>query len=136
MTDPKQYNLQELITGMAPDGISDDMKLLLERGIHHVFLPDTLKPKSAEAFQLAMEGIGGLPRLIQWADRNPSKFYNLFARMIPATMAPVLPQDTPADQVWPEWLSHRRLSYQENAQYAQDVRANEANAEPEPDPSS
>jgi hypothetical protein len=139
MTDTKQYNLQELVTGLSTQGdgggpqISEDMADLIRRGLHHVFLPDSLRPKAAESMQMAFEGIGGLPRLIQWADRNPSKFFNLFSRMIPATMAPVLPQEQQLDQVWPEWLSARRLAYQENAQYAEDVREKEANAEPDPE---
>jgi hypothetical protein len=138
MSDAKQYNLQELITGMAapgddgaPSPISDDLRDLIKRGLHHVFLPDTLKPKAAESMQLAMEGIGGLPRLIQWADRNPSKFYNLYARMIGPTIAPVLPKPEEQTHVWPEWLSHRRLAYQEDAKYAEDVKANEGTGSPE-----
>lgn len=118
-----QTNLSELVTALAEDPqISPEMKDLIERGLHHVFLPETLQPRSAEAFQLAFEGIGGLPRLMKWADQNPSKFFNLFARMIGPTISPVLPRPQQTNQVWPEWLSARRLAYQEAANYAEDVK--------------
>lgn len=132
MTDAKQYNLQELVTGLSAEGddgapqVSEDMKSLIRRGLHHVFLPDTLRPKAAEANQMAFEGIGGIARYIQWADRNPGKFYALHARMIPQTIAPVLPQPEAVNHVWPEWLSQRRLRYQEDAKYAEDVKQKES----------
>lgn len=119
----QQQNLSELVTALATDSsISPEMKDLIQRGLHHVFLPEALQPRSAEAFQLAFEAMGGLPRLLLWADQNPSKFYQLFARMMPQTIAPVLPSPQQTNQVWPEWLSQRRLAYQESAQYAEDVR--------------
>lgn len=122
----QQTNLSELVTALAHDEghqISPEMRDLIARGLHHVFLPEALQPKSAEAFQLAFEAIGGLPRLAIWADQNPTKFFALFARMIPPTIAPVLPNPTTTNQVWPEWLSSRRLAYQEAAQYAEDIKA-------------
>jgi len=119
----QQQNLSELVTALQQDpSISPEMKELVERGLHHVFLPDALQVKSAEAFQLAFEAIGGLPRLAVWADKNPTKFFNLYARMIGPTINPVLPSPHTTNQVWPEWLSARRLAYQEAAQYAEDIK--------------
>jgi hypothetical protein len=113
----------ELVTALQSEPeISPEMKALIERGLHHVFLPPQLQAKSAESFQLAFEAIGGLPRLAMWADKNPSKFFNLYARMIGQTINPVLPPPTHTNQVWPEWLSARRLAYQEAAQYAEDIK--------------
>ena len=134
MSSAQQHNLAELVHALATPGespqgvptqnISQDMQELLERGLHHAFLPDTLKVKSAESFQLAFEGIGGVARLIQWADRNPTQFFRLFARMIAPTIAPVLPAPEAAvTQAWPEWLTHRRLAYQEQALVADDIGA-------------
>jgi len=118
----QQQNLSELVTALEKDhAISPEMKLLIERGLHHVFLPPTLQPKSAESFQLAFEAMGGLPRLLMWADQNPRAFYQLYARMIGPTISPVLPNPQVVNQVWPEWLSARRLAYQEAAQYAEDI---------------
>jgi hypothetical protein len=133
MSSAQQHNLAELVNALAAPteatdtrpaqaSISQDMQDLLDRGLHHAFLPDTLKPKSAEAFQLAFEGIGGVARLIQWADRNPTQFFRMFARMIGPTIAPVLPAPEAAvAQAWPEWLTSRRLAYQEQAQVAADI---------------
>lgn len=120
----QQTNLLELVTALKDDPqISPEMQSLIERGLHHVFLPDSLKVKSAEAFQLTYEGIGGLPRLMQWADKNPTKFFQLFARMIGPTVAPVLPTPQTTTQAWPEWLTSRRLAYQESAEVASDIKA-------------
>lgn len=37
-----------------------------------------------EAFQLAFDGIGGVPALVEWAKKNRKSFYTLYARLIPA----------------------------------------------------
>ena len=123
----QQQNLMELVAELTKDeSISPELRDLVTRGLHHVYLPPALQPKSAEAYQLAFEAIGGLPRLAKWADQNPSKFFNLFARMIPQTISPVLPPPSQSQaQQWPEWLSNRRLAYQESAQYAEDVKPKE-----------
>lgn len=134
--DAKQVNLQELVTDLARKdkdhhddlAISPEMQALLDRGLHHVFLPPTLRPRAAEALQLAFEGIGGLPRLMMWADKNPTKFYNLFARMVPPTIAPVLPPPALAEHSWPSWLTSRRLAYQESAQIAEDITQKDPHA--------
>jgi hypothetical protein len=41
----------------------------------------TLQAK--EAFQLAFEGLGGVPWLVRWAKKNPTEFAKLYARNIP-----------------------------------------------------
>lgn len=118
--------------------ISKDLQALLERGLHSTRLPRPLKTaKAAAAMQQAFEIIGGVPRLALWADRNPDKFYPLFARMIPQTIAPVVPEDPNGknqEAQWPEWLSARRLAYQESAQVAEDVKVKEPRALPVPLP--
>lgn len=122
MATTQQINLQELVVllSKATDAkgnqtISPEMQELIENGSHHVHMPDSLKPSAAEAFQLAFEGIGGLPRLLRWADRYPASFYKLYARQTIPTIAPVLPRaPEAATQDWPEWLTNRRLAYQED----------------------
>lgn len=128
---PVQRNLQEMAASIVALKLDKDdehtvaspeLTALMEQGLHHVLLPQTLQPKAAEAFQLAFEAMGGLPRLTLWADRYPASFYKLYARMIAATAAPILP-DPPARNVeqWPEWLSARRLAYQESRDVAEDI---------------
>ena len=126
--DQQQTNLAEMVVALAEasaaaiqtareDGtlpaiaISPEMTLLLSKGLHHVYLPPSLRPTSAQAFQLAFEAIGGIPRFVLWADHNPRQFYTLYSRLVPSTIPPVEQQKV--TQVWPEWLSHRRLAYQE-----------------------
>jgi hypothetical protein len=65
---------------------SPELSALLEKGLLGASLPPALKTsRAAQAFQQAFELIGGVPRLALWADQNPSKFYTLFSKMIPAT---------------------------------------------------
>jgi len=106
--------------------VSPELQMLLERGIHSAKLPRGMgTAKAAQAMQQAFEMIGGVPRLMLWADANPDKFYALWARMIPQTVAPVvadLPTANQRDkQEWPAWLTARRLAYQESAEVAQDI---------------
>jgi len=37
------------------------------------------------AFYHSFEMIGGVPRLAVWADQNPSDFYKLYGRLLPAS---------------------------------------------------
>lgn len=46
--------------------------------------PKSFSRKNVEnAFHMAFELIGGVPRLAMWADANPDKFYPLYSRMLP-----------------------------------------------------
>lgn len=36
-----------------------------------------------EAFKEAFEQLGGVPKLVEWAEKNPDKFYTLVARLLP-----------------------------------------------------
>lgn len=97
-------------------GISKDLQLLLERGLHGAKLPKQLRSqKAGEAFQSAFEVIGGVTRLALWADKNPDKFYPLFARMIPQTVAPVVAQLPQTDNKGKlddmPWLTAQRHLY-------------------------
>ena len=38
-----------------------------------------------KAFAQAFDMIGGVPRLALWANRNPDKFFPLYAKMLPST---------------------------------------------------
>lgn len=117
----------DMASDLREIGISKDMEALLERGLHSVKLPKALRgAKAAEAFQATFEIIGGVPRLAMWADKNPDKFYQLFGRMIPQTIAPVLPEpEAKQAQEWPEWLTARRLAYQESQKVAEDIKFKE-----------
>lgn len=37
-----------------------------------------------EAFHVAFQMVGGVPRLALWADQEPGEFFKLYARMLPA----------------------------------------------------
>jgi hypothetical protein len=112
------YNLSELLValrGQKESPLSDELKTLLDNGLHHVHLPEALHTSAAEAFQRTFEAWGGIPRLLLFADRYPGAFLKLYARQTAQTMAPVLPQSEAdvAQEVWPDWLTARRLAYQE-----------------------
>lgn len=66
--------------------MSPELTRLLERGLIGNSLPPALKDsKAAKAFQQAFDMIGGVPRLALWADKNPTKFYTLYSKLVPAT---------------------------------------------------
>ena len=49
-------------------------------------VPNKTTASVKEALTLAHEGIGGVPALITWAKQNPTPFYQLWAKMLPADM--------------------------------------------------
>jgi hypothetical protein len=62
-----------------------------------------------QQFQFAFELIGGIPRLAHWAHANPDKFYQLYARLIPAQ---VTGGDGGAIKIELSWLNARDTSGQ------------------------
>jgi hypothetical protein len=42
------------------------------------------KQKVMDAFHDAFDLIGGVPRLADWAHQNPTEFYKLYGKMLPA----------------------------------------------------
>ncbi len=123
---PDQNQLIEDLSSELADAIpvSKDLQSLLNRGLTGTRIPSALRTKRASsAFAQAFELIGGVPRLALWADRNPDKFYPLFARLIPqpstpegdATASNSLTKDEMA------WVSARRLMYQMSSRVAEDI---------------
>lgn len=102
--------LAESILGPGNDlPISPELLSLLSRDMLGDALPPVLKTsKAAKAFEQAFELIGGVPRLALWADRNPSKFYAMFSKMIPATVQGQINKDI---RVTIAWATPERLSY-------------------------
>lgn len=45
--------------------------------------PNKISKTMKEAFKEAFEQLGGVPKLVEWAERNPDKFYSLVARLLP-----------------------------------------------------
>ena len=45
--------------------------------------PNKTTAKVKEAMELAFEGIGGVPALIEWAEYNKTEFYKLFVKLLP-----------------------------------------------------
>jgi hypothetical protein len=91
--------------------MSPELTRLLERGLIGASLPPVLKDsKAAKAFQQAFDMIGGVPRLALWADQNPTKFYTLYSKLVPAT-AEI--NERKEINVNISWASKDRLSYQD-----------------------
>ena len=89
--------------------MSPELTRLLERGLIGDSLPPVLKDsKAAKAFQQAFDMIGGVPRLALWADQNPTKFYTLYSKLVPATAEVNTKTDI---RVTISWASPERLSY-------------------------
>lgn len=49
-------------------------------------VPNKLTRSAKEAFAHAFDSVGGAPALAQWANENPTEFYKLYARLIPAEL--------------------------------------------------
>jgi len=61
----------------------EELQQSIDHAIKHKSLPQYLRSKDArKAFQSAFELIGGIPRLALWADKNPTQFYQLYARFL------------------------------------------------------
>jgi len=98
-----------LILGDLKLDMSPELTRLLERGLIGDSLPAVLKDsKAARAFQQAFEMIGGVPRLALWADQNPTKFYTLFSKLVPATAETHHKTELTVNI---NWASPDRLSY-------------------------
>ena len=120
MTPQKDPALTALLTEIENDPtnvlgetgltVSPELERLLERGLIGNSLPPVLKnSKAAKAFQQAFDMIGGVPRLALWADQNPTKFYALYSKLVPATAEISEKKDI---TVTINWASPERLSYQ------------------------
>jgi hypothetical protein len=46
-------------------------------------VPNKTTASVKEAITLAFEGIGGVPKLIRWANANETEFYKLWGRLVP-----------------------------------------------------
>lgn len=46
-------------------------------------VPNRFTQNAKAALQAAFDGIGGVPKLIEWASENPTDFYKLYAKLIP-----------------------------------------------------
>ena len=91
--------------------MSPELTRLLERGLIGPSLPPVLRDsKAAKAFQQAFDMIGGVPRLALWADQNPTKFYTLYSKLVPATAEVDIKKDI---NVTISWATSSRLSYQQ-----------------------
>ena len=105
--------LAEQVLGPSELEISKELMSLLSRDMLGDALPPQLRTnKAARAFEQAFELIGGVPRLALWADRNPSKFYAMFSKMIPSTVQGNIQKDI---KVTIGWATDQRLSYQREA---------------------
>jgi hypothetical protein len=97
------------VMGQLDLQMSPELTRLLERGLIGSSLPAVLKDsKAAKAFQQAFDMIGGVPRLALWADQNPTKFYSLYSKLVPATAELTERKDI---NVTISWASNERLSY-------------------------
>jgi hypothetical protein len=78
--EPKVTDLQEFtdISNLS-DQAASLIDYAIRKGPRAGFSRQTVKESFESAFQL----IGGVPRLALWADKNPTQFYNLYAKLLP-----------------------------------------------------
>jgi hypothetical protein len=83
---------------------SEDYQLIADLGL------PTPPLKAAQAFQEAFDMIGGTLRLAKWADKNPDKFYQLYSKLVPATVQIDEKKDI---RITIDWATSDRLSYRQ-----------------------
>ena len=89
---------------------SQELDLLLQKGLYGAKMPKELKgKKAADAFQSAFDLIGGISRLALWADKNPTAFYSLYSKLIPSSVKADFNHKIVIEA---PWMSADRLSYQ------------------------
>lgn len=49
-------------------------------------LPNKLTASAKQAFELAFQGLGGVPQFVEWAKDNQTDFYKLYSKLIPVNM--------------------------------------------------
>lgn len=49
-------------------------------------LTATKQERLKDALHMVYEGIGGIPRMTQWADENPTEFYRIWAKLLPTEL--------------------------------------------------
>lgn len=114
----------ELLLGELDLTMSPELTRLLERGLIGDSLPPVLKDsRAAKAFQQAFEMIGGVPRLALWADQNPTKFFTLYSKLVPATAEIHEKRDI---TVTINWASPERLSYGREPEIVADATVKDA----------
>lgn len=104
---------QQFYTAVMANGSSgsESLDLLLKKGLYGAKTPKALKAqKAADAFQSAFDLIGGIPRLALWADKNPTAFFSLYSKLIPATIQAKVDATIKIDA---PWMNPNRLAYQQ-----------------------
>lgn len=102
MSAPNVIRLADMV---PPDSLSEEAQALINYERYRArppkgFTKQDIVTQFNEVFQL----IGGVPRLALWADQNPTQFFQLYSKLIPATLKAelVLPPDL--DHITPEQL--------------------------------
>ncbi len=105
---------QQFYTAAMADSTSTGntaLDTLLHKGLYGKQMPHILRKKrAAEAFQQAFDLVGGIPRLALWADKNPSAFFALYSKLIPAT---VTAEVNATIKIEAPWMNPNRLSYKD-----------------------
>jgi hypothetical protein len=83
---PKDPALTQFVTEEQFGEMGETFKELAESGKSLTRLPrrEFSRRKVLEAIDEAFQLIGGVPRLAHWAHHNPTEFYKLFGKTIPA----------------------------------------------------
>jgi len=113
---PDDAILQQFYSAAMAQGStgSESLDLLLQKGLYGKYTPSELRgKKAAEAFQSAFDLIGGIPRLALWADKNPTAFFTLYSKLIPASIKAEVNGTIKIDA---PWMSPNRLAYMQKGE--------------------
>lgn len=77
--------LSEYVEGAGLD-LSPEATALIDYTIRNPKRQKFTRESIAEQFGETFALIGGVPRLALWADQNPGQFFNLYSKLLPASV--------------------------------------------------
>lgn len=80
---PSEPSVTDLLEFTSSGELSTQATDLVEYAIRKGRNPYS-KQSVKENFESAFQLIGGVPRLALWADKNPTQFFTLYAKLLPA----------------------------------------------------
>lgn len=101
--------MKHALTSLLADTVSPELRILMEAGLiggDDAPLSPRKANKAAKSLQNVYDMIGGDERMAMWADKNPSKFYPLYMKLVPSTIEGEVQTTVKWDA---PWLTKRNL---------------------------
>lgn len=87
-----------------PESLSPQARTLIEYTIRTPKRKRVTRDTIVEQFNETFQLIGGVPRLALWADENPTQFFGLYAKLLPAAIKAELSMPPSVEDLTPEQI--------------------------------